>query len=352
MKTYLKTGLLMTAFVVLLLTANGCNEADGAQNKNAKKADSLLVNVEITKLKSENFTDYVNILGSLKPVHKASISYQEGGRIEKRLIEKGNYAAKGDTIVIIDNDVLKATLDAAKAQYQLANVTFEKQEEIRKENVNSEYQFLQSKYNMAQAKANYELAKARYDKTFITAPFDGVVDNIYYEEGELALPGTPVVNLISSNRLKVEAGVPERFSGQVRKGSKAVITFATLNLKPIEGNVTFVGSSVNVDNRTFPVEIELNNQEKLLKPELVAEVKIATSDFKGVITIPDEVVTRVDEGYLVYVVEGGKAKARMIDILSRSGNKIAVKNGLKEGDNLIVVGYQNLLDGDNVKIVN
>jgi RND family efflux transporter MFP subunit len=345
---------IIVAFVLfaILFIANGCEKADGAENSAGKKEDSSYVNVEVQQLKTSNFTDYLTVLGSLKPVRKAQISYQEGGKLLKKVNEKGSFVAEGDTIVIIENDVLKANLDAAEAQYMLAKVTFDKQEEIRKENIGSEFQYLQSKYNMQQAKANYDLMKARYDKTYITAPFSGVVDNIYYEVGEMAMPGSPVINLISSGRLKVEAGVPERYAGKVKIGTKAVISFATLDIEPIEGIVTFVGSSIFVDNRTFPVEIELNNQERILKPELVAEVKIATSNYSNIITVPDEIVSNTDKGYLVYIAENGKAKARLIDILSRSGDKIAVKSGLKEGDDLIVVGYQNLLDGDNVKIVN
>ncbi|MEN8192850.1 MAG: hypothetical protein ABFS12_08535, partial [Bacteroidota bacterium] len=97
--------------------------------------------------------------------------------------------------------------------------------------------------------------------------------------------------------------------------------------------------------------ITLPNKGRLLKPELIAEVKIQSSTFDKIITIPTEVISRVDGGYVVFVLENGIAKSRKIDILRRTSNEVAVAGGLNDNDEIIVVGYQNLIDGQAVNVV-
>ena len=353
MKMYVKifTVLLLLAGIVI---TNSCSNAEGGENETTETEvkPERAVNVEVSSLKGSNYIDYINVIGILKPIDKASLSYQQGGIIEKIVNDKGQYVKKDETIIIIDNEALKAQMDAAEAQYKLAQVNFEKQETIFKDKVNSELQMLESKYNRDQAKANYELIKSQYEDTFIKAPFAGIVDTKYFEEGELAPPGAVIVELMNTRKIKVEAGIPERYVGKVKYGDEAKIYINNVLEGSVEGKVTFVGSSVNVDNRTFPVEIIIDNSSDQLKPELVADVFIENGIYNDVFTIPDEVVSRVDEGYLVFVEEDGIAVGRNIEIISRIEEQVAVKSGLQEGDKLITVGFQNLIQGQKVNVVN
>lgn len=354
MKVYLKI-LTIVLFVSALLFTNACSNAEGGENDPDAKAEEVkterAVTVEVSSLKGSNFVDYINVIGILKPIDKASLGYQPGGIVSEIVKDKGQYVKKGETIIIIDNEALKAQMNAAEAQYKLAQVNFEKQETIFKDRVNSELQMLESKYNRDQAKANYELIKSQYEDTFIKAPFAGIVDTKYYEEGELAAPGAVIVELINTNRIKIEAGVPERYVGKVKKNELAKIYIKNVLENSVEGKVTFVGSSVNKDNRTFPVEIIIDNSTGELKPELVADVFIENGIYNDVFTIPDEVVNRIDEGYLVFVEENGVAVGKHIEIISRTEEQVAVKNGLTEGDKLITVGFQNLIQGQKVNVV-
>jgi membrane fusion protein (multidrug efflux system) len=268
------------------------------------------------------------------------------------LIDKGGYAQKGDTIAILDNDVLKANAAAAKAKYELAQVTYEKQAQIFKDNVNSEIQVLEAKLNRDAAKANYELVKAQLDDTYLVAGFSGVVDSKYFEVGELAGPGMPIVNLINISKIKIEAGLPEKHVGKVKIGAPVKIYVKSISKEPIDGIVSYVGNSVSVNNRTLPIEILINNRNNSLKPELVAELYIQNKKYEKVILVPEEVVSRVDYGYEVFVESEGKAVSREIQIINRFEDKVAVSSGLTEGENLIVVGYQNLINGQLVKVVN
>ncbi|MGD8778407.1 MAG: efflux RND transporter periplasmic adaptor subunit [Ignavibacteria bacterium] len=353
MKVYMKISVVLLLISGIILT-NSCSNAEGGENKTvgADVKTERAVNVEVSTLKGSNYVDYINVIGILKPIDKASLGYQPGGIVEDIVKDKGQFVKKGETIIIIDNKALKAQMDAAEAQYKLTQVNFEKQEIIFKDKVNSELQLLESQYNRDQAKANYELIQSQYEDTFIKAPFSGIVDTKYFEEGELAPAGAVIVELMNNSKIKIETGVPERYVGKVKLGDNAKIYIKNVLDNYVEGRVTFVGSSVNKDNRTFPVEIVIDNSSGQLKPELVADVFIENGVYNDVFTIPDEVVNRVDEGYLVFVEENGIAVGKDIEIISRTEDKIAVKSGLSEGDNLITVGYQNLIQGQKVNVVN
>jgi RND family efflux transporter MFP subunit len=307
--------------------------------------------VETKEIKMEPFVTYISLIGVAKAFQQADIAYDEGGKIEKYHKDKGSFVNEGDVIIEIENSVLKANLDAAKAQYDMSEVNFQKQEEIYKEKVTSELQYLNAKYERDAAKANYELIKSRYEKTFVKAPFSGVVDVKFIEEGEYAAPGAAIVSLVSMNMIKVEAGVPENYVDDVKVGDKVKVVFNDLGGKSFDEKISYVGSSINTDNRTFPIEIVLNNNNRQIKPELNAVVKIENKRFDKAAIIPEEVVSKTDLGNVVFIEKDGIAKMKIVQVKGRYENKAAVTEGLNEGDKLILVGFQNLIDGEKVKVL-
>ncbi|MDX1702514.1 MAG: efflux RND transporter periplasmic adaptor subunit [Melioribacteraceae bacterium] len=351
MKIKRKIFLSFILILALALINISCGDSEGSEKKkNTNNEPSVFVRT--LKLKSEQFTDNISVLGVAKAFHHANLSSDEGGRIKTFVNDKGRYVKEGEVIVELENDVLKANLDVAKAQYNMAESNFVKQEQIYKENVTSELQYLNAKYERDAAKGNYELIKARYERTFIKAPFSGIVDRKFVEMGELVLPGAPIVSLVNMFRIKIEAGIPENYVNSIKRGDSVKVIFKDLQNAEYRAVITYVGSTIISENRTFPIEILINNSEGRIKPELSAQVYIQKKKYDSAIIIPEEVTTKTDLGYAVFVEENGLAKMRIIKIISRSNNKIAVLSGLKEGENLIYIGFQNLVDGTKVKVVN
>lgn len=354
----IKTNLIR--FLILLLFSSSflvlftsCETADGTEKENAATNDKKSsVFVQTMVLKSEPFTDYLELLGVAKAFHEANLSSDEGGKIKSFNKEKGSFVNKGEVIVIMDNEVLKASMDAAKAQYEKAENNFKRQEELFKQKVTSELQYLDQKYERDAALANYELIKARYEKTFIKAPFSGIVDKKFAEMGENVLPGAPIVSIVNLSTIKVTAGIPENYVNQVKVGDNVKVVFKDLEGMKFNEKVSFVGPSIYTDNRTFPIEIHIKNSDGKIKPELSARVFIQRNKYNSAIVIPEETVTETDLGPVVFVAAGDTAQMRHIEIISRYENKVAVKSGLNEGDKLIRVGFQNLVSGTQITETN
>jgi len=229
--------------------------------------------------------------------------------------------------------------------------TFVRQEIVYKQQVTSELTFLNSKFERDAAKANYELIKARYDRTFIKAPFAGIVDQKFAEIGETVMPGFPIVYLVNMHKIKVVAGVPENYVNMVKERSNVEVVFKDLDDAKYTSKVAYVGHTISTNNRTFPIEIILNNRDGKIKPELNAQIFIEIAKYENVFVIPEETLTETDLGPAVFIVKDGVAEMRIIEIIGRSKNEIAIMDGLKVGENLIVVGFQKLINGKKVTVI-
>lgn len=346
-----KNILLIIIFSLLsLFQFTGCESSEANNNEKEENKNSVGVNVKIQKIQSEKYIDNIYVVGTAKAYQSVLISSEEGGKIKEVLKDKGAYVKTGDLILNLDFEVLKANMDAAKSQFDLANMNFEKASKVYKDNAISEANYLQTKYQLDAAKANYDLAKARYEKAFIKAPFNGFINEKFIEVGEIVLPSSPLVSLINTSRIKIVAGVPENYINQIRDNEEVTIRFKDLGNEERKGRVNFVSKTIVTTNRTFQIEVVLDNSNGKIKPELNADVYIKRKEYDEVFIIPAEILTNTEKGYCVYVEKNGIAELRVVEILNRTGNKVAVKTGLKNNENLIVVGFQNLVDGEKVII--
>ena len=309
------------------------------------------VDVRIEILKPAHLVDGLEVAGTVKALEDVNISPEEGGVIEKWVSKKGQHVKNGDLIVLLKDDVIKASCDAAEAQYKMAELALEKQREVYQQQGISELQFKNLQYTRDAAKANADLMKARWERTQIRSPIDGVVDNTIPNEGDFAPPGMPIARVVNTSTIKIDADVPELFSGSILVGTPAVIFFDALPGDTLRGKVSFVGSTVSSANRSLPVEIILPNPYRKLKPEMVAKVRLLRESKANAILVSENVIQLVDrDRTIVYVEKNGRAEERRLTLGGRQGIMREVVEGLKAGDHLIVSGYQKVVDGSPVTV--
>ncbi len=326
---------------------SSCKKSDGAKNA----ALVQQVNIKIENVKPSQLVDGIQIAGTVKAIEDASISPEEGGVVKQWVVEKGRAVKKGDIIILLNDDVIKAGYDAAVAQYKMADLNAQKQKKVFEEQGISELQYKNLLYARDAAKANADLMKARFERTKIKSPFNGTVENIIPNVGEFAPPGMPIARVVNTSMVKIQAEVPEKFAASLSPGVLADITFDALAEETIRGTVSFVGSTVSASNRTLIVEIVIKNPGGKLKPEMVAKVNLLREVKKNAILIDESLVQLVDRNRrIVYVENSGKAEERQIEIGGRQGSQLEVVHGLQIGDRLIVSGFQKLVNGSPVVI--
>ncbi|HXV85123.1 MAG TPA: efflux RND transporter periplasmic adaptor subunit, partial [Gemmatimonadales bacterium] len=255
-----------------------CSRADGetaqqmADAEQAPPADAgvRVVNVEVTPATPSDFTDFVRATGEVEALHDVTLSAEEGGVILELYADRGTPVRQGDPLLKIDDAVLAAQVNEARAAATLAGEQHERQRRVWEEQkIGSEIGLLTAKSAADGAAARLAALEARLARTVIKAPVDGVFDEREVEVGEMVMPGTRVGRVVGAHRLKVTAGIPERFAPEIRTGASARLSFDVLPGRTFTGRVRFVGSSVNSQDRTFPVEVQLENPGRAIKPHMV-----------------------------------------------------------------------------------
>jgi len=343
MKNEMRLLCLLLAIGTLTLL-NGCRNSAKTNGQTVQP-----VNVRIEIVTPRLLIDGIEVAGIVKAFEDVNMSPEEGGVVKEWKVVKGQSVKKGDLIVVLKDDMLRAGWDAAHAQFNMANLNLEMQRKVFEEKGISELQFKNLQYARDAAKANDDLMKARWEHTQLRSPIDGVVDNTIPNVGDFAPPGMPIARIVNMSVVKIQADVPELYSGSISLRTQATIVVDALPGDTLKGSVSFVGATVSSSNRSLPVEIVLPNPYKKLKPEMVAKVRLLRETKNNAILVSDNVVQLVDRDRVVaYVESNGKAEERLLKLGGHQGNMVEVLEGLKAGDHLIVSGYQKVVDSSPV----
>ena len=337
--------------------AIGCNPSSQASEAEANDAFVKVVNVEVAPVELTDFTAYIRLTGEVEALNDVVVSAEESGVVERIFVDKGEYVSKGSPIAKIRDRVLRAQVEEATAAAELAHERHKRQRQLwEEEQIGSEITYLEAKYQAELQAARHELLQARLERTTIRSPITGIFDDRYVDVGEMVAPGTQVARIVAVDQVKVTGGVAERFAAAVNPGDSAVISFDVLGDETIIGLIGYVGSTVDTRNRTFPIEVVIDNPGRVIKPHMVANVLVASARLEDVVVIPQSAIGRTEDGYQVFVVEeaseGLLAKAQLVRLGPSYENLVVVEEGLSVGDRLIVRGRQLVEAGDRVRIVN
>lgn len=342
----MKNILSIPALMIVFIAFSSCKKDD---SDNEKKIHS--VNIRVEELKPSTLVDGIQVAGTVKAFEDVNMSPEEGGVVKTWKKKKGDTVKKGDIIVLLKDEVIKAGYDAAISQYKMAELNLEKQQSVYEQQGISELQYKNLVYGRDAAKANADLMRARWERTQLRSPIDGIVENTIPNEGEFAPPGMPIARVVNTSEIKIQAEIPELYSASIKIGTPAAITFDALPDVTLHGKVTFVASTVSAANRTLLIEIVIANTNKKIKPEMVAKVELIRETKTNALMVSENLIQLVDrDRHIVYVENGGRAEERQIKLGGRQGNAVEIIEGLNAGDRLITTGYQKLVNGTPVII--
>jgi membrane fusion protein (multidrug efflux system) len=334
----------LITLVLLALVSTSCRKSETSNGQTLQP-----VSIQIEILKPQMLVDAIQVAGTVKAYEDVNMSPEEGGILSEWKVVKGQRVNKGDLVVVLKDDMLKAGWNAADAQYKMAELNLEAQRKVYEEHGISDLQFKNLQYARDAAQANAELMKARWEHTQLRSPIEGIVDNTIPNKGDFVPPGVPIARIVNTSRIKIQAEVPELYAGSIDVGTPSVITFDALPGDTLRGKISFIGSTLSAMNRTLAIELILSNPYQRLKPEMVAKVRLLRETKKDAILVSENIVQLVDRDRSVaYVEYGGKAVERNLKLGGRQGIMIEILEGLKMGDHLIVSGYQKVVDGSPV----
>lgn len=349
-----------TGFLGVALIAGaaaGCSgDANAGDAPPAAEAPVRVINVEVTPVTEQPFTEVIRLTGVVEANKDVTISAEEMGVVREIVVDRGARVAQGDPIIRMEDRSLTAQVEQARAQAALARETWDRRRRLWEEDqVGSELAYLEARYASEQASAALESLEERQARMTIRAPFDGVVEARNVEVGSMVSPGTPVARVVSLSPVKIVSGVPERFSADVDPGARATVTFDIFPGESYTGQIAFVGATVDPGNRTFPVELTLPNPGSRFKPEMVANVDLVRGEMESAIVVPQDALVRVEDGFIVFVVDGegdqAVARSQPVEVGGSQQNQVVIREGLEVGDRLVVLGQQQVANGDRVNVV-
>ena len=158
-------------------------------------------------------------------------------------------------------------LQQLEIQHAQPKLLFERQQRLWEQKIGSEMQYLQAETQFKSLEKSIAQMQDQVAKTKITAPFDGIVDHIMADEGSSLAPGmTPVVRVINLDQMKVSASIPEIHLPNIQANSEVKVEIPVLN-ENRAASVSAVGNFINPNNRSFRVEIELDNKQEAIKTQ-------------------------------------------------------------------------------------
>lgn len=356
-------GTILIQLGITLLFTQGCSKVDSspddlsAGESSVPTASAKVVNVKAAQVQRSEFMDFIHITSAVEAYQDVTVSVEESGVIKEYFVEKGEVLRRGQAIAKLKDDVLVPQLAGAQAAANLAREQFKRQKVLwQRDNIGSELAYLQAKSSADAANARVNLLKIRLSNTTVKAPISGIFEEKFLETGEMATPGQPIIRLINTDRVRIAGGVPERYALFVHPGDSAWITFDFLPGQEYVGLINFVGNAVDHRSRTFPIEIVLDNPHRSIKPQMVAGVNLVREHLNNVITVPRQIVMRLEDGYQLYVAQEFQGKlvaaARRVQLGPSYENRVVIQDGLDVGELIITLGYQQVDHGTPVRVIN
>ena len=339
-------------FFTIVLALSTCNEYD---NNNDTAPAGREVVVETLTIDLFSFEEQVRVVGSVEAIDDAMISAEVSGRVQS-IVDRGTVVREGAPIASLDDRMVRSSLEMAKANYELAQDALERQEPLLQDSIISILEYNQAVSQRDQARSQLDQARKQLSDSRIEAPFHGRVEDRMVNSGELVSPGMHVIRLVNTDRVRINAGVPERYINDIEEGSTVEVRLESYGGEVLSGEVTYTGSVIIPETRTFPVEVVMENKSGLLKPEMAVNLSLVRKVWEDAVVVPRTALVRDEQGVQIYVIqmEGERpiAEARRVKTGVSSGPFMLIEEGLQADEIVAVVGHTNLSDGDFVRIQN
>lgn len=329
--------------------------------------------VRTIPVSTDNLTHSIDLQGKIDAENISYISPRGmGGQVKQLFVKKGDFVKVGTPVLRLDDAIIRQNIVAArkgletiKVQQDLAKTLYERQKNLWEQNIGAEIQVIQAKANvdaletqLIAAKEAIKTAEEQLKTTTVYSDVAGYIDDISIKVGELFAGATafgPQIKVVNTNSLKAVVNIPENYITRVGKGSSATVFIPDAN-RSYNGTINFTSMSVDPNQRGFMADVRIP-YDGSLKPNQLAQVKIVDFVANNAITIPINIVQSDDKGKYIYVAQrssNGKivGAKRTIVLGSYFGEAVEVRAGLQQNDQIIIEGYQNIYEGQLLKLSN
>jgi len=323
----------------------------------ADNKDGDLPLVTISKLTTKRFVHKIKVHGNIETDYDAVLNAEFGGLVAKVHVQEGDRVQAGQTLVSLDATMMSASIKELQTQLDYAKYLLEKQEALKNRGVGSEFELkgAQNQVNSLKSKlASLELQKS---KATITAPFSGIIDQIFAKEGQMAGPQSPVLRIVNTSEMTISADISEKHMKNIKVGSEIQVSFPNFKDTTINLKVASVAKYINPTNRTFRITAKLNNN-KVLVPNMLAEINITDMNIEKAKVIPSASILKdYNNDDYVFVAKKKKdneftlKKVFVEEVEKYNGESmVEFKENVTDGSSIVVEGIKGITETDIVRI--
>ena len=325
------------------------------QNISKLDTNKRLLMVTALNTKKKKFEHYIDVQGIVESDESVELFPEQGGTVSNIYVKEGQRVKRGQTLIQIDDSLIKSTIAETQTQLDLATTTFKRQKRLWNQNIGSEIQYLQAKAKKEGLENKIKSLKVQARKLKIVAPFTGTIDEVFNKIGGLAAPLFPSVRVINLERIHVESEVTETYLKTIAVGTKVELFFPSLGNK-IKAKINQVGNFINPDNRSFKIRINIKNKDNELKPNLLADLKINDFEETGIV-IPSKLIQKDRLGNsFVYTLQKVKdnynVEKSYIKEKMTYNNESFISEGLNEDVLVVDKGSRLIKEGEIVTLSN
>ena len=321
-------------------------ELEIANLDTSKKVEELL-EIRTTALTASNFKTYIEVQGRVDADENVSLSSQIPGLITRINVKVGQEVKKGQVLAETDANAILQQMSDLETNLELAKQVFTRQQNLWKQNIGTEIQYLQSKTTKESLEKKLAAMNEQLRMSKIISPINGTVDAVNIKIAQMVSPGMAAITVVNFSNLKIKAELAESYSLRVKAGNQVMVYFPDIN-DSIAGKINYATRAINNLTRTFTVEIMLPNSQNY-HPNMVAKLKI--NDYqssKPQIVVPVKFIQKgIDESFVLIALNGVAVK-KAIKISKEYNGMAEISEGLNEGDLLITEGYDLVNDGEKI----
>ena len=308
--------------------------------------------VEAEVVKSERIAQEIIAVGSLRSNESVTLSSEIAGRIAGIHFKEGQPVGKGALLFELDDSILRAEREQARAGLALSEANHKRAEELFGRNLISTRERDEAASKLDLDRADVALADARLAKTRIRAPFQGVVGLRAVSPGDYVTAGQALASLEQLSVLKADFRLSEAALSAIKVGQTLNLEVDAYPGKSFPGRVYAIDPRLAEDTRSIGVRASVPNDKSELRPGLFARVRLVIAERDGAVLVPEQAIVPQGEKLFVYVIEDGKAAMRPVELGVRQAGRVEVTSGVKPGDVVITAGVQKIGPGAPVRAIN
>ena len=312
-----------------------------------------LVCINVEKVQPGVFKHFMEAQGTVESDNNILIPAETPAVVQKIHVKKGDKISKGQLLAELDAIIINRGIDELRTQLDLASTVFERQKRLWNQKIGSEIQYLQTKANKETLDRKIKTLQEQLLKTKIFSPIKGSIDEIFIKESEMAFAGMGAIRVVELSKLKINAELSESYISQVKKDD-IVKVYLPIIEKSLELSINSVSQVINPDNRTFSVEIFIPEQEKDIKPNMLSVLTINDYTNNNALVVPLNIVQKTGEENFLFVAKQNNkkwfAEKRIIKTGKNYNNKIEILSGMSPNEFVVVMGYQDLTNGQGIEV--